>query len=111
MHRIFEVSYDLRTVPKPNYDALYADLRSFPGWFQLLQSTWFVYTNLDAAGVYNRICRHLKTTDYTWVNEVGDQYTGWLPKPAWEWLDNAKTQARIANQPRPRPGVHVRGFK
>jgi hypothetical protein len=94
MHRVFEVSYDLRTVPKPNYDALYAELKSFNGWYHVLESMWFVYSDLDAAGVYNRICRHLRSTDYTWVTEVGDQYTGWLPKGAWDWLAAVRDQTK-----------------
>src|SRR5258708_289149 len=97
MHRIFEISYDLRVRPKPNYAGLYEELKRFPGWFQALESTWFVYTDLDAVGVYNRVCRYLHRNDFAWVNEVGSQYYGWLPKAGWEWLAKAQQQASLEN--------------
>ena len=95
MYRIFEISYDLRTSPKPNNDALYAELKTFNGWYHVLDSMWFVCSDSNAVEVYNRICRHLKRTDYVWVNEVGDEYYGWLPKGAWKWLASARKQAKL----------------
>ena len=97
MYRIFEVNYDLRVQPKPNYANLYAELKSFPGWCQVLESMWFVYTDLQAFEVYNRVCRHLHRADRTWVNEVGSNYYGWLTKQAWDWLGNAQRQASMNN--------------
>jgi hypothetical protein len=97
MYRIFEVNYDLRVHPKPNYAGLYEELKSFPGWCQVLESMWFVYTDLDAVEVYNRICGHLHRNDRTWVNEVGSQYYGWLTKPAWDWLRKAQQHAKAEN--------------
>lgn len=94
MHRIFEVNYDLRVQPKPNYTGLYEELKRFPGWIPVLDSMWFIYTDLDAAEVYNRIAPYLHRNDYAWVNEVSENsYYGWLPKNAWEWLSKARKSA------------------
>jgi hypothetical protein len=97
MFRIFEVNYDLRAQPKPNYTGLYEELKKFPGWCQVLESMWFIYTDLEAVEVYNQICRFLHRADRTWVNEVGTEYYGWLTKEAWNWLGKARQRAITDN--------------
>ena len=95
MYRIYEVNYDLR-VPQAELRPLFGELRAFNGWYHVIDSMWFVCSDSNAMDVYNRICRHLKRTDYVWVNEVGDEYYGWLPKRAWEWLANVRKQAKVS---------------
>lgn len=86
MWKVYLVSYDLRVKPKPHYTGLYAQLKRSPGWFPLLESSWLIATAETADQLRTRIGRHLYVNDYTFITEITDNFSGWLPQKAWAWI-------------------------
>ena len=92
--RVYNVSYDLDK-PGQNYDGLIAELKKSPKWWHYLKSTWLVLTDESADQLWNRLGRHLDRTDNVLVIQVGRDYSGWLPKEAWDWI-NANVRGMAA---------------
>ncbi len=83
---VYLVSYDLRK-PKQNYEGLFEELKRSPGWWHYLDSTWLISTSETAYQVYHRLAIHVNESDSLLVIRVSRDWTGWLPKEAWDWLD------------------------
>lgn len=69
--RALMVGYDLRK--GESYDSLIKYLKSFPGWWHGLDSTWFVNTNMTVNQVCNELMKHIRKTDHLLVL---DPHTG-----------------------------------
>ncbi|MDO9315159.1 MAG: hypothetical protein Q7T97_11490 [Burkholderiaceae bacterium] len=83
---VYCVSYDLNKAGQ-NYNSLYEELKKSPGYWHRLDSTWLVSTNETADQLSNRIRLHIDGNDSLLVIKVVRAYAGWLPKDAWEWMD------------------------
>lgn len=88
---IYAINYDLKR-PGQNYEALYEAIKASGSWWHYLGSTWLVDTQLDAAGIWNRIEPHVDKNDFFLIIGVTREYTGWLPKEAWEWINSRVTK-------------------
>lgn len=82
---VYCVSYDLNKAGQ-NYDALYEQLKSSPGWWHHLDSTWLISTPETAEQLSNRVLQHLDKNDTLLVIRVAKPYQGWLTKEAWQWI-------------------------
>lgn len=80
------VSYDLNKLGQ-NYDPLYKELKSSPGWWHDLDSTWLISTQETAEQLANRLLAHLDKNDRLLVIKVVRDYQGWLTQDAWKWID------------------------
>lgn len=85
---IILVSYDLRK-PGKDYGGLYEQLKITGAWWHHLDSTWLVQTTETPNQLYNRLRVHLDGNDFILLCEITRNYTGWLPKQAWDWLQQA----------------------
>jgi len=83
---IYAVNYDLRK-PGRDYSGLSDAIKSCGAWWHYLGSTWLVDTGLDAAGIFARLKPHIDTNDYVLVIRVARDRQGWLPKDAWDWIN------------------------
>lgn len=83
---IYAIDYDLKR-PGQNYEALHEAIKSFGAWWHYLDSTWMVDTSLNAAGVWKKLEPHVDGNDYLLVIGVTRDYQGWLPKEAWDWIN------------------------
>jgi len=83
---ICSINYDLKR-PGQNYNALYEAIKSCGSWWHHLGSTWLVDTTLNANGVWDRLAPHVDKNDNVLVIGVTRNYKGWLPKDAWDWLN------------------------
>ena len=84
---IYAINYDLRT-PGQQYDKLYDAIKSCGStWWHYLGSTWLVDTSLNASQIWARIQPHCDTNDRILVIGVTRDYSGWLPKDAWDWIN------------------------
>lgn len=88
MHTVYAVSYDLRQTGEPDYEGLIAELKNSPGWWHNLESTWLISTLESANDVFKRIAPHIRKIDSVLIIEVRDNKAGWLPKEAWEWIND-----------------------
>ncbi len=72
--------------------ALAEELKKSGGgnWWHNLDSTWIVATHETAEQLFGRIRQYFLDTDSFLIIEIksGSQRYGWLPKPAWEWIDS-----------------------
>ena len=82
------ISYDLNT-PGRNYSSLYEEIKKAGTWWHHLDSTWIISTDLGPDEWQKRLYQHMDENDYLLIIEICDNYEGWLPPSAWEWL---KTQ-------------------
>ena len=82
---VFNISYDLNK-PCQDYEELYEAIKELGSWWHYLDSTWLVSTNLNASQIFSKLKEHIDANDNILVISVGNDYSGWLPKKAWEWI-------------------------
>lgn len=89
--KIYIVSYSFRE-KKGDYTSLYKELSNFESWWHIMDDTWFVYTDLKTAtDVFKKLSPYLDNNIYLVVNELNDNFSGYLPNSGWEWLKKYKT--------------------
>jgi hypothetical protein len=93
MGRVYCVSYDLNK-PGQAYDKLIEELKK-TAWWHFLKSTWLIETEESAEQVWNRIEPRVDKSDNVIIIEVTSNYSGWLPKEAWDWI-RERVQRRVA---------------
>lgn len=82
---IYAINYDLKR-PGQNYNELYAAIKNLGVWWHYLGSTWLVDTQLNAQTIWSRIAPHVDKNDFFLVIRVSQDYEGWLPQEAWDWI-------------------------
>ena len=82
---VYVVSYDLRK-PGRDYTGLFEEIKRSRAWWHYLESTWLVSTNENANSIYTRLAPHLDENDSIIIIQAGTDRQGWLPKKAWEWI-------------------------
>jgi hypothetical protein len=83
--KVYIVSYQLGD--KKSHIGLFEQLKASPAWWHYLDFTWLIATSESANELYNRLRTHLDRDDSILVIQVGADRQGWLPKKAWEWID------------------------
>ena len=85
---MYLVSYTLNP-PRIN-QALEKELQSTGIWWHHLDFTWIIVSGETIEQLYNRIAKHLMQSDHELIFEIppNARYFGWLPKEAWDWLQN-----------------------
>ena len=85
MNKIYVVSYDFKGSPAA-YPAFFEELKCFPAWCHYLDGTWLVATDLSSKAIFNRLRPHLDENVNVLILEAAGDFSGWLPKKAWEWI-------------------------
>jgi hypothetical protein len=85
---ILLITYDLKR-PGQQYPGLYDILKSSGWWWHHLDSTWIVKSPYGPQYWYERLSPLLDQNDFVFVTELKRNYWGFLPKEAWDWLQNA----------------------
>lgn len=83
---VYCVSYDLNKAGQ-NYNALYEELKKAGTWWHYLDSTWLIDTSLTAQSLSDRLLKHIDSNDRLLVIKVTRDYQGYLPKEAWDWIN------------------------
>jgi len=83
---IYLFTYDLRPSFPRNVEPLKDELRKSIAWCNYLEKTWLIGTNESYDQLNARLAVHLTANDYWLVVRITYQYTGWLPKEAWDWI-------------------------
>jgi hypothetical protein len=82
------INYALKNKYK-DYSPLYKAIQDCGAWWHFMDSTWIVYTAHSANTVSQHLQQFIDTnTDYLFVCRLQKEHQGWLPKEAWEWLNN-----------------------
>ena len=86
---ILLITYDLNK-PGQNYNDLYEEIKKAGTWWHHLDSTWIINTEYSSIEWNTRLKKHMDSNDSLLIIEVCDNYQGWLPEKAWEWLNERK---------------------
>jgi len=89
---IYAINYDLKK-PGQNYQPLYEAIKSCGTWWHYLDSTWLVDTNLTADSIWKKLAPNIDKNDSVLVIEVTQDYSGWLPQKAWDWIKQRRAAA------------------
>ena len=84
---IYSINYDLNH-PGQNYSGLYGAIKSCGSWRHYLDSHWLVDTNLTAREIWDRLAPHVDDNDRFFIVGITRDYSGWLPKEAWQWISS-----------------------
>jgi hypothetical protein len=89
MSQVYLVTYELEggADPAEYLPAFSRELRRFPAWWHYLKNTWLVSTEKDADSIYEQLEPHIDDNVNMLVILVADDYRGWLPSEAWEWIE------------------------
>ena len=84
---VYLVTYDLNKTGQ-DYDSVYKAIKdaSTGVWWHFLESTWIIKTHLTIQQVTDKVKSKMDDNDSLLVIEVKNNYSGWLPKDAWEYL-------------------------
>ncbi len=82
---VYLISYDLNK-PGQNYDDLYEAIKELGIWWHYLDSTWLVKADLNATQIRDHLRKTTDDNDHFLVIGVTNEFDGWLPEKAWEWL-------------------------
>ena len=83
--KVLLVCYDLKK-PIKDYPGMQKALKNANSWWHYLDSTWLLKTKLSPEQWIDKLRPHFDQNDYLLVIEVKDNYQGWLPKKAWDWI-------------------------
>lgn len=96
--RLLLVTFSLRNGFR-DYSNFFVTLRGNAlNWWHFIEQTCLVSTYLDANAFAQKLLPHVETTDSVLVVEVKpNEFQGWLPKSAWDWLAEV-SKAIVAEQ-------------
>lgn len=89
---IYSIHYDLKK-PGQDYAPLHDAITSCGVWWHYLDSTWLVDTNLTAESIWKKLEHHVDENDSMLIVGVTRDYSGWLPRKAWEWIKRRQAAA------------------
>lgn len=89
---IYSINYDLKKFGQ-DYKGLHEAIKAIGPWWHYLDSTWLVDTNLTAGGIWEKIKQHIDQNDNVLIIGVTKDYSGWLSKEAWAWINERKSRA------------------
>jgi len=81
------VTYDLKK-PADQYGALFHELKQSHNWWHYLNSTWIVVRYETLAELGPKLRPLIYQSDRLLIQPAKGPSDGWLPKEAWEWLQN-----------------------
>jgi hypothetical protein len=82
------VTYSLKNKQK-DYSELFSAIKANAnGWWHYLDNTWVVNTNKSADEFTRELFPYIEKPDRLLVVKITGDHQGWLPKDAWNWLNN-----------------------
>ena len=82
---ILFVSYDLKSAR--DYTPFYEALKQQGSWWHYLASTWLISTDKSPTQVAEAVRPFMDSPDFLLVAEMGKLHQGYLPKSAWDWIE------------------------
>lgn len=72
---------------KGNYKLLEEEIKNTFKWWTYLENTWIIITNETANEIWERLEKYFPKEGNILIIEVVSNCQGWLPKDAWEWIE------------------------
>ena len=76
------------TGPITAYGDFYGELKGYDAWFSYTPNLWIVLARVPLVDVAASLRSRIRTTDWLMVMPAKGPVDGWLPEPAWQWLNN-----------------------
>lgn len=103
---IYLVAYDLaprrrllmRLTRPPMSSGLhpfYQELEQSRSWLHYLDKTWLISTEETLQQLDQRLRQHIAPTDKLLIVKFSGEYAGWLPKEAWQWIDERMSAGEL----------------
>ena len=91
---LFLISYDLKA-PGRDYNSLYDLIKTAPGLYHCLESTWIISTSLDIKTWSDKIRAVIDSNDRFLIVDITNSVknyaiNGWLDQKAWDWLNSRR---------------------
>ena len=86
---VYLVAYqiDEDNMENQDYDDFVDALQEYDGYCQIFDNLWFVCSDDSADDVHEDLVQHLYDGDFILITEMGDDYRGFLPESAVDWLN------------------------
>lgn len=85
MANVYCISYDLNQQGQA-YSTLYEKIKECEAYLHCLDSTWLVTSHKTAQQIYDHLKGAIDSNDHFLVIKVNNEYQGWLPDYACQWL-------------------------
>jgi hypothetical protein len=82
---ILVVNVDLKQAAG-SYTRLFDVLKSKDSWWHYLSATWLIATHDSPETLRDELVPLIFDHDRILITELSENYSGWLPKKAWEWI-------------------------
>lgn len=82
---VFAVTYEFGK-RRPEHKRFFKELEASQGWWHFIESTWLIETNETPEELNDRLSRFLYEDDFLLIIQAIPPYQGWLPKEAWNWI-------------------------
>jgi hypothetical protein len=92
MIKLYAICYDFNRPVEHRYMAFFEYLKTVGPWCHYLLGTWLVATSLTADEIRNKLASFLDKDISLLIMEVGQDISGWLPKNAWEWIQEQQAE-------------------
>lgn len=93
MSKIYLVTYDFREPTEKQLEDFYGELKNSSAWWHFIEGTWLIRTNEDAKTIYARLKPYINVNVNLLVLDVGTDMAGWLPKKAWDWIQQHRGES------------------
>jgi hypothetical protein len=70
------------------YEDFFRELQQCDNWLNYIPGFWIVITRLSLVDLAERLRKKIRTGDWLIVMPAKGPADGWLPKVAWEWINN-----------------------
>jgi len=87
MQEKYLITYNLKTA-NWNYTGFFTALQNIGAWWHYLDTTWIIKTSYTPQQIYSMLAPHLSKNDLILVTKISGTSFGWLPKDAWDWINN-----------------------
>jgi len=86
---VYLVAYqiDEDNMENQDYDDFVDALQEYDGYCQIFDNLWFVCSDDSADDVHEDLVQHLYDGDFILITEMGEDYRGFLPESAVDWLN------------------------
>jgi hypothetical protein len=90
---ILIVTYDLS--PTFDHSIFFDALKQQGSWWHYLTSVWLIATTKTPEQVFQAVAPYMVQADRVLIFEVGKSYNGWLPKEAWDWIQQQQATGAL----------------
>jgi predicted NAD/FAD-binding protein len=89
MEYVYIINYQVANVDSKN--ALKSAIKSARSWFNYFENSWIIVSKNNLTYWNSKLSKLMKQDDYLLILEINiENYNGWMPKDAWDWLKIVK---------------------